>query len=1000
MTLTRLLAPHFSLLLILLTGTAALAQHEPRTGSDPLQEGIHLFENGLFAEAAVLFNQLQQQDSELGVDARELAAFYYARSVTRIDSVKTEGAAIRFANQYPNSRFGARLLEDVAHIYRERGDLGKAIELKILALNYPQSNADKAELTYRLAETAQAAGDHDMARHYYLEVSNEFRRSGWSPKALYARGQLYLDDEDFEASAAAFELLRERHPFDPMTRRVGTALGESYYKQRNYHQAIAAFEDAMPLLDEENRLKAVYLTAESYNALNDFPNAIRFYRMYLNRSDDEVQSRIAHYGLGWVYHKQEIYHWAADAFREASFGTDELARKALYYTAVNRKLAGRYEQALSAFRAFGQRFPEQGVFSEQARFEWAVTAFEAGFYGEAVDAMLPLARNREQLENPGEVLTFLGEVYFANGEYTRALETFEIASELTDVSEELKLQAQFQKAWVQYSNQAFGPAQQEFEQVNSTYPNTALGREALFWSADAHYQLRNYGPASRQFSRFVTENSNHELTGPAKYALGWAYFMMGDFENATAPLIDFLNNYEPPQIALYPFETDTQLRIADAFYAQGKYGDALEYYNRAIGAEPGGDYAMFMVANSYYRMNRNFEAVTNFRRMLRIYPFSRLREQAQYNVAYIYLNTGNYDQSVEEFNTVIERFPGTEWAARSQYNIGDAFYNAGDFERAIEEYRTVLQRYPRSEYIIEAINGIQFAQLSGGMGDESTRVLEEFLDDNPTSITADRLRFRQAENLLQSGDYSAAVAEFSQYLRITNNENMMPEAYFNMADAHQRMNDDEAAAQAYETIISDFPESDRVAPSLAELGRIRIDQQRYEEARETYQQLAEHDSRFAQEAFLGLGNAELGLGNRQQARQHFEGVLSINSNNDAARNGLGKILKEDGRMDEARRLFRLVSENNMTAVGAEAQYLIGLTYMETGDRESALEELGRVRVLYEAYDEWVSLAQFKTAEIYIREGRRGDALSLLQSIVDTYPGTPGAAQARQLLERN
>jgi hypothetical protein len=44
---------------------------------------------------------------------------------------------------------------------------------------------------------------------------------------------------------------------------------------------------------------------------------------------------------------------------------------------------------------------------------------------------------------------------------------------------------------------------------------------------------------------------------------------MGDFENATGPLIDFLNNYDPPDIALFPYDTDTRLRIGDSFYAQG-----------------------------------------------------------------------------------------------------------------------------------------------------------------------------------------------------------------------------------------------------------------------------------------------------------------------------------------------------------------------------------------------------------------------------------------------
>lgn len=986
------------LILFLVPSTLLFAQHEPQTDSETIQEGLNLFEQGLYSEAAAYFEKAMIEAGE-DLQESELSAYFYTRTQTRLDSSRTGLFTEQFTQEYPKSRYAALLLREEANQYKQRGELDAAIRKMQTALNYPQSSSRRAELYYNIAETAVENDQNDLARATFLELSDEYRRSDWSPKALYARGRLFLEDELYEEASEAFELLRERHPFDAMTRRIGTALGESYYQQRRYSEAIEALERELTLLDDENRSKAVYLIAESYNALNDFENATRYYRMYINRADEEDQERIAHYGLGWVYHKQEIYHWAADAFGRAAVGDDEVARKGLYYKAVNNKLAGRYQQSLEAFREFGSRFQE-GVFYEEAYFEWAVTAFEVGNYGEAIEALLPLARGYENLKEPGKVLTYLGEVYFANSEYTRALETFELAESLTDLDDALKRQARFQKAWVQYSNQAYRQAQPEFQAVYEEWPDSDLGRESLFWSADSHFQYQNYGPASSQFAQFIREAPEHELIGAAKYALGWSYFKMGDYENATGPLIDFLDNYEPPSIALFPYDTDTKLRIGDAFYAQGKYGEALEYYNDTIGADPGGDYAMFQVANSYYRMDRNFEAVTQFRRMIRIYPYSSLREQAQYNIAYIYLNTGNYDQAVEEFETVIERFPGTEWAARAQYNIGDSYYNAGDYDRAIEEYSRVLEGYPGSEYILEAINGIQFAQLSAGESDSSTDVLEDFLDENPTSETADRLRFRQAQNTLQSGDYEAAVSEFRQYLRITNNQSMMAEAYFNLADAYQRMDQYDEAAEAYRSIINDFPDSDRAAPALAELGQILLDNEEYNEAQSVFEELADKDSRYQQEAYLGIGRAALGLEETGEARQYFERVLSINENNDAARTGLGKVLLMDGRNEEARRFFSMVAENNTTAIGAEAQYLLATTYLEAGDRERALEEFSRVQVLFEAYDDWVAEAQYKTAEIYIREGRRGDAISLLNSIVESYSGTSGARKAQELLDRN
>ncbi|MGF1670538.1 MAG: tetratricopeptide repeat protein, partial [Balneolaceae bacterium] len=973
-------------------------QHSQESYQEIYQRALLLFERGLFAEAETHFqNVIAQKDQNSSV--AEAASFQLARTRIKLDSLSTDIYVEDFIREYPESGYAAELLTDLAHRHYKNGNLIPAITTYERALNYPVDSNHSIELYYWLAEASAEAGFYDESSRFYLTLADEHPRSGEAPRALFARGQLYLEQERYQESTRAFELLRARYPTNPITRRIGTALGESYYKQERFEDAIEAFQNAMPYLDSESRAKAVYLTAESYNALNQYEEATRGYLEYINRTDDEHEARIAHYGLGWVYHKQEIYHWAARSFGNASTGEDDLARKALYYKAVNEKLSGRYDQALESFREFGRRFQE-GVFIENGYFEWAFTAFEMGRYAEAIEALLPLAREIESLENPGQILTFLGEAYFANGEYTRALQTFEIADEMADLDSDLKLQARFQKAWVQYSNQAYMQAQPDFERVYNEAPESRLGSEALFWSADAHYQMRNFGPAARQYSKFINENPNHELTGPAKYALGWSYIMMGDFENAIPPLDDFLNNYEPPEIALYPYETDTQLRIGDAYYAIGNYDKSLEYYRKAIGAEPGGDYAMFQVANSFYRMNRNFDAVSEFRRLLRIYPYSMLREQAQYNVAYIYLNTGNYDQAVEEFQTVINRFPATEWAARSQYNIGDAFYNAGDFEKAIEAYQSVLQNYPRSSYIIEAIDGIQFAQLSGGEGDTSTDVLEQFLANNPTSTTADRLRYRQAENLLQAGDYNAAVSEFRQYIRITNNQNLLPEAYFNLADAYQRTGSMEQAAEAYETIINDFSNSDQAPLALAELGRIRFEQGKYQDAERYFSRLAEQGTRYSQEANLGLGNVNLAMNQNSIARTHFEQVLASNPNNDVAKNGLAKILMNENKYEEARTIFREVVERSNTQPGAEAQYYIGKTFQQQGNFDNALEEYSRVEVLYEAFDIWVGEAQYSTAEIYIRQGRRGDAISLLNSIVEKFPGTVPARKAQRLLQNN
>lgn len=991
----------YGLLSVFLIGSAlsSNAQEVQQPSSDYYQKGIQLFDGGLYEEAVGELEQFVNlhEEHQLALSAQ----FYLARARGRIDSTNRESYYERFIADHPHSDFASTLLFDLAERATEKQQYSRAINLYQRAIDLGLQSNKAAEAYYWMAETAATGGDTEQAREYFLTLADEYPNSEWAPKALYARGRLFLSDDRYDAATEAFEILRQRYTNSEIIRRIGMALGESYYQQGRYEEAIEAFKDAMPYLDEEMQTKAVLLIAESYNYLQNFDEASANYLQYINRTQGTDEERSAHYGLGWMYHKQEIYHWASDEFEKASEGSDELAQKALYYKAVNEKLGSRYQEAMETFRGFGDQFTEgEGPWVEKTYYEWAITAYEMGNYSETIEVLLPLVRNEEELEWGGKIYILLGEAYFANEEFTRSMQAFEAAEEVTDVDPAVKREARFQKAWVQYSNQAYEEAQKIFQSLHEEVPNEDVGREALFWSADAYYNMEEYGPAANQFSQFIQQYPDHELTGPANYSLGWSYFKMGNYEQAISPLSTFLQEYEEPETALYPYDTDTRLRIGDAYYALGNYGEAIATYKQVLGADPGGDYALFQIGNSYYRNEQTYDAVTTLRRFLQQYPDSRLSEQAQYNIAYIYLNTGNYSQAVEEFQTVINRYPGTSWAARSQYNIGDTYYNAGDYDEAIAAYKEVMEKYPNSDYIIEAANGIEYAQASaGGDPDAGSSALEDFLEENPQTSMADRLRFRKANKLMESGDYNGAIDEFQQYLRITNNEELLPDAHFNLANAYEQSDQTEEAINTYQTIVQDYPESDQTAPALAALGRIAYDRRNYQESNSYFNQLLEEGSnRYRLEAYIGMGNAQIAMGNTSEAEAQYRSALEMNGSYAPANVGLAKVALDNGSYQDARDLLNLVAEGNTTEVGAEAQYLLGLVEQRSGNYEEAVQNYSSVSVLYGAFDNWIAKALLGKAESFLQLEQPGEARSTLNTLVNDYPNTPEAQEAQRLLE--
>ncbi len=970
------------------------AQVVPSPVHENYQTGVRLFYEGLYEHAAEQFRKFLDTGPDRHL--QEQAHYYMTLSQIALDTARFEIYTSRFLMEHPSGANAVALLEDMAARKYDAGRFAGALDDYSRAYRVESRDREKARLLFWKAEAARAMDSTDTSSALYGQLADRYPDSEWAPKALYSRGQLYLEKEDFDRSTQVFEDMRERYPTHPQTRQIGTALGEMYYRQQRYEEAIQALRSELAYLEDEALLKAILLIAESHNYLGQFDQAATQYRRYINQSRDEMQARPAHYGLGWVYHKQRVFHWAADSFAKAAIGDDELARKARYYEAINRKLGGRYDLALDAFQKFGDRY-QTGFWVEEAYYEWGLTAFELGRYDLAIDVLQRLVRSDQKLRNPGSVYSLLGEAYFANNEFSRAVQAFEIAEQTAEVDPDMKRQAQFQRAWVLYENHAYREAARAFESVYRDQPSGELAAEALFWSADSYFNLRRWNDAIRQFERFLDGYPDHQFAGAAVYSLGWAHFNTRQFDRAIRYFTSFLNDHEPPPMALFPYDIDTQLRLGDSFYALGRYEEAIRNYERAVGADPGGDYAIFQMANSHFRNEQSFEAVQNFRRLIRIYPYSRLREQAQYNIGYIYFQIGNYDQAIQEFHELINRFPRTSWAARAQYQIGDAYYNAGNYEMAINAYRELMESYPQSPLVVDAVNGIQFAQLAAGEEDTSLDILEEFLNRHPQTGTADQLRFRQAENLARAGDYQDAVASFRHYIRVTTNESMIPEAWFHIAEAHEQMGQRDQAIAAFREITEGYPQSDRMDPALLHIGRLELERARHQNAISALEKLVERQGRLQVEALATLGDAHLAAGNFSRAEDAYNGALQRRSGHEQSLIGKGRVALQRGQLMDARQYFQQVADASSLENGAKAQYYLGNVEQARRNHEAAIEAYARVSALYSAFDEWVARAMLATADSYRQMGQTGRAGQTLRDVMERFPDTEFARRASEQL---
>jgi outer membrane protein assembly factor BamD len=179
-----------------------------------------------------------------------------------------------------------------------------------------------------------------------------------------------------------------------------------------------------------------------------------------------------------------------------------------------------------------------------------------------------------------------------------------------------------------------------------------------------------------------------------------------------------------------PLGRRSLLRIADTYYeqrdsvnlveAQYKYRD---FINRYPGSDRA-DYAMLQIAMvSYQQMERadrdqakTREAVEKFNEMIRAYPRSPLRAEAEkrlqdaldrlakheHIVAHYYIKRHSYPAAVQRLNYLIDTYPKYSDRAGAFYDLATSLDLLGRKGEARLYYERVLTEFPKSDYASRA----------------------------------------------------------------------------------------------------------------------------------------------------------------------------------------------------------------------------------------------------------------------------------------------------------
>lgn len=977
----------------------AAAQLEARSVEAQFAEAYGLFANQLYREAIHGFATFRSQHPD-HVNAAD--ALYYQAEASLAVGQEDEAVGLfrRLERDYPFHPLASKSRLALGKYFYTSAQYARAIDVLGQVVEDRPTPDVASKALYWMGESALHSGQDAEALRYFRRAADDYRDTETAPVALYTVGFTQVRQQQYDAAAEAFEQLAARYPDSPYSRNIGLALAEVYYELDDFHRTIAEINRRMPDLSEDARERATFLLAESYNQLRDSDNAIIYYRRFTESSPSSPYYRRALYGLAWNYYFEDAHQWAAEHFARAREGHgDDLAARATYYEAVNQRLAAQPEETLSLLELFIDRWPQHEL-APQAYFELAVGYYDQRRWRDAAETFSRVAEEYPESGLTGEALYYRGNTDIALGEFDDAMQNFERAIELDAAPASLKEELRFQRAWLMYRNRDYAEAARAFMSLHEQGPQAGRGAESLFWAAESYYQLDELNRATELFQQYLRQYSGGEHVEAAHYALGWTNFRQRDYAEAATEFTRFLEAYRGAEGAEFvPYRTDALLRLADSYYALKRYADAIRTYRQV--ADKAGDYALYQIAQAFYNSGEAFDAISAFRNLRREYPDTEWAEEAQYNLGYIFFQNADYDQAIVEYQTLIDSYPQDPLAAKAQYGIGDALFNAGQSEEAIQAYRVVLERYPESTFVADAAAGIQYALIASGDEDGAGQAVEEFIAEHPDSPVADELRFRQAEVAYQSGRMDQALADLQQFVRTSNSETLLPEAYFYLGSIYRNRGQRDEAISYLKPIADRFASSNRFPDAAQLLGELYLEEQQPQDALALYRKLEStpnNDARLLAEARYGQAMALLQLDRQDEAERLLENA--IRAAPDApetlpASLGLARVYEGSNRYEDAARLYRQVVDRSRDELGAEALYRLGVLLIDRGDARGAVEELGRMPVLFPGFNEWIARGYLEQARAFQSLGQTGDATSVYDRIIREFSGTPYARTAEQ-----
>ncbi len=592
-----------------------------------------------------------------------------------------------FSSLYNSPKYGDEAKVLVGSIYVNMGKYSQAKKI----LSKVQTNTWKAWATFYLGKIAFNTNDFKSAHKLFTSVSDYSNDPNViEPAAYYDAYSLLNMKEIKEAIKTANDAIKN-YPPTVWSADLYTILGESYYRNGQYSQALIAFEKAVQLAPENEKLyKALNAKAWTEYKLGKYKDAISDWETVLNRAMDTNLRLSAGLSAGATYREQKEFDQALKLYQKMEPIFTSQKNQIILQEGKTYLEKGDYATAVTIFKKLASIVDPV---SDSAAYWLAYTYNVEKEYQDAIKTLNALIASTKDVNMKAKAYMLKGDIYFEKSDYKDAESSYENAVALG--TNETKNVAEYNLALIYYNEGLYSKALTYLKDVmNNRTLDPDLALNAAYYLSQSYVNLKNYASALNVYDWIIKYDFEGRYTNSVYVLKAVAMEKLGEYSKIPSyvdSVIDKVSDLSTKNDLLfhkaYAYLMNNDLKDAHSI------ASSLLKKNMSTNAMGG---ILYIEAKYYQSKNDVNEAAKYFKEVYTNYPSSSAAPDAAYELGMMYYRIGKYSSAKDAFFNLVSLFGNDPRVPQAFYYIGMSYENLGQISAAAQVYHTILTKFPNS----------------------------------------------------------------------------------------------------------------------------------------------------------------------------------------------------------------------------------------------------------------------------------------------------------------